>query len=845
MTISSEQSQVSYDGDGVSLTSTVPFYFLQNTDLIVSEVNVDGTETLLTLDVDYTVAGAGNPAGGAVTRILTPTPVGKRLLIDRDPPATQETAYQANDPFPAAEHEKALDKLTMLVQRLGRTFFNALHFPLTESTDGTLPQKSARLGMLQGYDPVNGAPIMVPMPASIGAGDMLPYSLVSGVDFAPGATSLTLPRAPGAPANLEVYFDGFGQDFSQWNVVGQTLNIPGGVPVDVTRVWGYIGTTLSTLIPPDDSVGDDQLIYGNTLARHVDTIAALRGLDKMRYQRAFVNGYYAVGDGGGGFYYLDATDTTSPDNGGSIIVATDGARWKLVYTDVLRGEQFGMRGSGDPAHATANTNALLAAIQSLRKNPKLIDKGDAAHTMVTCYATGKIKLGNGVFCINASALNFTQDHGLIIEGNGSRGASGSNRGNTVLLYKGTTGAYVLRVDGNGARGFQMRGLDLCYDNSGFVGGLVDLLTTVGWKFEDVYFGSFNFSLATTVTSAAWLIRFNEYEVGGFDKCVFHGGALGWYFDDAAGGSGWLGNGITATNCWFYDFTDAHIRADGAKTSISVKLQTVGFNPINVGPTRCLNVKNMDGFSMKTCTFQSSSGAAPTTEWARILDSQGSIEDCTFGEFAKAGTFSGHLHFASNNTASPDGWTFLQGSISTDNNRFDNCSVAINLVSQVDTLHVDLRNDRFGAGVTTSYRCADGSSLISGRIAYAKSRDFSVGKFSNLNDQVEITGEGTQQVAGALGLTNADTGKTFFLNAGAVVTLPNPITAGVSFKFVKTASGSARVDAAAVGQLYTGDGAAKTSLVATNGADIGRSFSVRSFGNTAWACTSRSDGWTAS
>lgn len=43
-------------------------------------------------------------------------------------------------------------------------------------------------------------------------------------------------------------------------------------------------------------------------------------------------GYYAIGDLGQGSYYYDATDHISPDNGGSVIIGSDGARFKLLIS---------------------------------------------------------------------------------------------------------------------------------------------------------------------------------------------------------------------------------------------------------------------------------------------------------------------------------------------------------------------------------------------------------------------------------------------------------------------------------------------------------------------------------
>jgi hypothetical protein len=298
MTVSSEQSSVSYDGDGITNGFAVPFYFLVASDLQVSQVSQDGAEVPLVLNTDYTVSGAGNPAGGSVSLVGTPTPVGKRLVIDRDPPVTQETSYQSNDPFPAKETEKAFDKLTMLVQRLTRTFSNSIHFPLAESTDGTLPKKSARSNQLLGFD-VNGSPVMFPITSSVGAGDRVPFSFLAGTDFNPGDTTLTLPRAPGSKGNVEVNFDAAAQDFTQWDVSDANLTFTSPIPAGVTRIWGYIGTTLSTSNPPDGSVTDVKVAPNAAInAAKIAYIAEINGAgvrsaqDKFGEQKSIQDFYH-------------------------------------------------------------------------------------------------------------------------------------------------------------------------------------------------------------------------------------------------------------------------------------------------------------------------------------------------------------------------------------------------------------------------------------------------------------------------------------------------------------------------------------------------------------------------
>lgn len=82
----------------------------------------------------------------------------------------------------------------------------------------------------------------------------------------------------------------------------------------------------------------------NQINRYVyagSTAAAIRSLDSTQYTRFRTIGYKFVGKGAGD-YYLDPTDTTSTDNGVTVFVATDGARWKLQYHGRLDAVQGGV-----------------------------------------------------------------------------------------------------------------------------------------------------------------------------------------------------------------------------------------------------------------------------------------------------------------------------------------------------------------------------------------------------------------------------------------------------------------------------------------------------------------------
>lgn len=77
------------------------------------------------------------------------------------------------------------------------------------------------------------------------------------------------------------------------------------------------------------------------------SIAALRSTTGAQPNDCIVVlGYYVPSDGGGGNYRYDSGDVTSSDNGGSVIVANDGKRWKLLHSGRLSVKQFGAKGDG-------------------------------------------------------------------------------------------------------------------------------------------------------------------------------------------------------------------------------------------------------------------------------------------------------------------------------------------------------------------------------------------------------------------------------------------------------------------------------------------------------------------
>ncbi|HFC8494254.1 TPA: phage tail protein [Neisseria subflava] len=83
-------------------------------------------------------------------------------------------------------------------------------------------------------------------------------------------------------------------------------------------------------------------IMANSVAR-VDSIDSLRAFNGTS-QTVFVEHYYKNGSLGGGLFFRDINDTKSRDNGGTVIVDAQGARWRAIGQNVI--VQTGMISDG-------------------------------------------------------------------------------------------------------------------------------------------------------------------------------------------------------------------------------------------------------------------------------------------------------------------------------------------------------------------------------------------------------------------------------------------------------------------------------------------------------------------
>ena len=162
MTVQSSNPAPSYTGNGVTTTFNAPANCVSNpTVSLIDTVPPPGTTRVLTLGTDYT----NNVVGGvivSVTLTVAPT-IFQVLSIRLNEPFVQLTHYVEGSPFPAASHEAALDKLTVLAQQivamaldLGSPGLTAAQImaPFASALSG---QGDALLTVLQPFD--NAVPI--------------------------------------------------------------------------------------------------------------------------------------------------------------------------------------------------------------------------------------------------------------------------------------------------------------------------------------------------------------------------------------------------------------------------------------------------------------------------------------------------------------------------------------------------------------------------------------------------------------------------------------------------------------------------------------------------------------
>jgi len=228
---------------------------------------------------------------------------------------------------------------------------------------------------------------------------------VAGVDFTAGVTTaLTLASDPITAKNIFVFFDGVAQHNDQFSLSGTTLTFTSAIPVGVSAVEvAYIEvigqyelfdeSVTDAKIAPDADIQSSKLEYdGGTVQTVLDDAKPLQSYTALRAYTGRATGVRITTTGIAGHFYRDASDTTSADNGGTIIVDASGRRWKRLFVGEVNVKWFGAIGNNIADDTVPFQAALLTGMNVFV--PDGIYKLTSA---VKLQTNGQALYGNGTF----------------------------------------------------------------------------------------------------------------------------------------------------------------------------------------------------------------------------------------------------------------------------------------------------------------------------------------------------------------------------------------------------------------------------------------------------------------
>ncbi|HHL1475235.1 TPA: hypothetical protein ACQ7GL_000053 [Klebsiella pneumoniae] len=329
MMVENDTSSVEYQLSTSTGPFSIPFYFIENGHIVAELYTQNGDDfnkTTLTIDVDYYLNGAGDKNGGQLTLLSAHS--GATLLIYRDPDATQLTSYLATGKFPATSHERALDKLTMLIQKFGwwwdslalkkpnifANYYDALNNRIRNLRDPSLAQDAATKSYVDSSDIDLQQQITSNFNRSLRVPDSYISQLPSAQDRAwkglgfdgAGQPKLQDPAGTGlwgyVPAigsfeqgslltqRFEVLLWESTDEYWRWDGVMPKVVLPGSTPATAggTGKGKWVDVTDATL---RSNLGSSELPGGSLVALEFGTVAGL--LQGRTYPQA----HGAVGNG--------------------------------------------------------------------------------------------------------------------------------------------------------------------------------------------------------------------------------------------------------------------------------------------------------------------------------------------------------------------------------------------------------------------------------------------------------------------------------------------------------------------------------------------------------------------
>jgi len=377
MTISSEVTRNDYVGNGATSVYPYTFRIISSSDLLITQRDTSSVETVLILDVNYTVSGVGSGGGGNVTLTGGNLPSGYALTIRRVRQVLQETDIRNQGAFYPETIEDALDHQVMLIQQSADFIERSLKIPVTEAGSPgatTIPFSADRANMVLGFDS-SGNPIAVSnVPTSGVVVSSFMQTVLDDANAAAARTTLVVDNLKGTTAARPA-FGNVGRLFlnetlntiqrdsgTSWSDVG-TL-IPSGTAMVFYQASAPAGWTKSTAQNDKalrvvsgtgggtggTSALSSGLAHTHTVASHTHTLAshthdlaynagAWTGGVERDVQSSGTGAVMKVsvsgGSGGSGRAYYPVTQASSTTDTGGASLSTDSTSPTFQYIDVI------------------------------------------------------------------------------------------------------------------------------------------------------------------------------------------------------------------------------------------------------------------------------------------------------------------------------------------------------------------------------------------------------------------------------------------------------------------------------------------------------------------------------
>ncbi len=301
MSVATEVSSVSYVGAGSTGPFAIPFYFINDVDLLViKETIATGALTELVLTTDYTLDGAGDEDGGELTLVVALAAT-HRVYIKLDPTVTQLTDYQRNDKFPAESHERALDRLTQICQRLVDKLKRAVKAPESITTDLIFGDTAyaARASKAMGFDAAGNLTLLSATELAVLLSAVATNYHSQAFNGDGADTTFDLSEAPASQDSTFVFVSGIHQvPGTDYTLAGVTVTFAVAPPIGVGNIavmWSNAGAV--SVVPADGSITTVKLAAGALAA----TVAGLAKMAAGFFQATadglakFADGFWQVG----------------------------------------------------------------------------------------------------------------------------------------------------------------------------------------------------------------------------------------------------------------------------------------------------------------------------------------------------------------------------------------------------------------------------------------------------------------------------------------------------------------------------------------------------------------------